>query len=140
MAMSHELIHQFKISHQSILEVMGEINRSIRSYPKVKPQLRDLHTKLLAHLGKQDDRLLASLAQFFSADREAGKMIEFLQVDLKDTKIKALIFFDNHSGEMDDIRARNFPRHFTEFSAVMTGRIKLEEDYLFPLLAKIPPS
>lgn len=132
--MSADLIYQFKTAHQSIQVTIDQINSSIRSYNQAKPKIRDLHIKLLAHFGKQNDALFNPLAEFYADHRSSAKMIEFLRYDLKDVKVKLLIFFDRHSGEMGDVHHRTFPKDFIEFSKVLTGRIKIEEDFLLPLL------
>ena len=132
--MPDDLIRQFKVAHQSILVTIDQINQNIRSYSKAKPFIRDLQAKLLAHFERQNDSLFKPLEGFHADHRPSAKMIEFLRYDLKDIKIKLLIFFDRHSGEINDMCNRSFPKDFTEFSQAVIGRIKVEEDFLLPLL------
>ena len=132
--MNDELIKQFKTAHQSILVTIDQINPMTRSYRQAKPFIRDLQTKLLAHFERQNDSLFKPLEEFHAEHRPSAKMIEFLRYDLKDIKIKLLVFFDRHSGEINDIYNRSFPKDFTEFSQAVIGRIKVEEDFLLPLL------
>ena len=131
-------LRQFKVAHQSILETIDQIQQSVRFYNQVKPHIRILEDQLLVYFGKQDENLYGPLIVHYAANREATKMIEFLRLDLRDLKIKLLIFFDQHSGEMGDQHARNFPKDFMEFAAAVIGRMRIEEDYLFPLLQNFP--
>ena len=132
--MADDLIKQFKLAHQSILVTIDQINPIIRSYRQAKPFIRDLQAKLLAHFERQNNSLFKPIEEFYADHRPSAKMIEFLRYDLKDIKIKLLIFFDRHSGEIDDICSRSFPKDFTEFSQAVIGRMKVEEDFLLPLL------
>lgn len=136
--MSRQLVENFSSAHATILNSIDQILLVSRSYSQVKPHLRALHEKVLAHLGRQDKVLIAKLTEAAGDNREAAKMLEFLVFDLKNIKIKYLIFYDNHSGEMADINARTFPKDFQEFSDELITRIKMEEEYLFPLLKKLP--
>lgn len=136
--MSLQLVENFSSAHATILNSIDQIFLVCRSYSQVKPLLRALHEKVLAHLGRQDKVFIAKLTEAAGDNREAAKMLEFLVYDLKNIKIKYLIFYDNHSGEMADINARTFPKDFQEFSDELITRIKMEEEYLFPFLKKLP--
>ena len=135
--MPDDLTKQFKVAHQSILTTIDQINQNIRSYLKAKPFIRELQTKLLAHFEQQNDSLYDSLIKFYDHDRPSMKTIEFLRYDLKDIKVKLLVFFDRHSGEMGDVHGKSFPKDFSEFSENILGRIKIEEDFLLPLFKKM---
>ena len=69
---------------------------------------------------------------------EALKMLEFLSHDLKDIKVKFLLFSDRHSGEVLDLSARSFPKDLQDFMKEIIDRFNAEEEYLFPLIAKLP--
>ncbi len=134
--MSQELITSFKAAHQTILISLQEVQSFSRSYTHVKPKIRDLHAQVLVHFERQGKGFYQQLSHFYSEDREASKMLEFLVHDFKEIKIKYLIFYDRHSGEMADVNARSFPKDFMEFVDALIARIKIEQEYLFPLLNK----
>jgi len=138
--MSQALIESFRQGHQSILTSIDQIQRVSRSYIQAKPLLRLLHEKIIEHLARQDATMMNRLQDFYHEDRESRKMLEFLSHDLKDIKVKFLIFYDKHSGEVLDLNARSFPKDFQDFVQEVLDRFNTEEEYLFPLIAKLPSS
>ena len=132
------LIDGFKLSHQMLTDCISQVQLVTRSYPLAKQKLKELYSNLLNHFTRQDHRLYDRLSLFYIDDRQATKMLEFLTHDLKDLKIRYLVFFDLHPGEMTGGHPRTFPLDFNEFAKSILARIKMEEDYLFPLLEKLP--
>lgn len=135
--MSQQLIESFRLGHHSILRSLDEIQRVARQYNQTKPLLRNLHEKIIEHLARQDARMMKQLADFYHEDREVTKMLEFLAHDLKDIKVRFLLFYDKHSGEVLDLNSRSFPRDIQDFTQELSDRFSAEEEYLFPLLAKL---
>ena len=138
--MPSTIIASFQSGHRAILQSLDQIYQVVRAYPQAKPRLRELNSIVLAHLGRQNKQMLDQLQVHYHDNRQASKMLEFLIHDLKEIKIKYLVFFDKHSGEMADINARNFSRDFQEFSGELIHRLKMEEEYFFPLLVEVPLS
>ena len=135
--MAQQLAHSFRIGHQSIVENLSQLQAVARSYQIAKPVIRELRERLLNHFGKQNDALFDSLRSYYSDDRESLKILEFLTHNLKDIKVKYIIFFEKHSGEMADMSSKSFPVDFYGFSKDVLAHIKLEEEYLLPLLEKL---
>jgi len=138
MADPQEVIASLKTGHQAIVNCIAEIQPLLRSYLSAKPKLREFHKTLLAHFNLQNAALADRLSAHYVDNREALKMVEFLTVDLKDIKVRYLLFFEQHSGELPDINARSFPKDFMSFAGLLLARIKMEEDYLIPLISKLP--
>lgn len=136
--LAEDIIANLKTSHQAIVNEIDSIQSSARSYTAVKPHLREMSKILLAHFSRQNDPFFDKLRQSTAGDRQAAKMIEFLSYDTKDIKIKFLVFFDRYSGDLADIGSRTFPKDFTDFAREILSRVRLEEDYLFPLIARLP--
>ena len=134
--MPEDVIRTLTTAHYSILETVDRLQLNIRNYPKAKPLIRELHQKLMAHFSHQNEPFFMALQAQCGQARESLKMLEFLQFDLKEIKVNLLVFFDRHSGEMDDIHFRSFPKDFTDLSGLIIGRIKMEKDYLIPILQK----
>ncbi len=135
--MSEELIEDFKVNHKAIIDTLGQLQLLTRSYLEAKPKIRELERKLLPYFQSENKEFFDRLSGFYASDRPSLKMIEFLVDDLKDLKIKFLIFFERHSGGMEDRHWRDFPVDFTKFSNEILARIKIEKDYLFVLLNRI---
>lgn len=129
-----EALNYIRQAHETIVLSVDTIEQSIRNYPKIKGEIRHLQTKLLAHYSFQNANFYDRIKNMHQESREALKMVEFLTADLTELKIKTLLFFDMHSGELSDQKPKNFPYDFTQFSREITGRLKIEEQYLLPLL------
>ncbi|MDP8266485.1 MAG: hypothetical protein P9M07_06005 [Candidatus Aceula meridiana] len=134
--MPENYFQTLKVGHQFIVEALSEVQPFLRSYPEAKPRLRALSESLAVFLGHQDKRMFDALYDFYKNDRPSTKMIDFLLHDLKDLKIKYLIFFDKHSGEVLSHHKNSFPKDFMDFQSQVLGRLKIEEEYLFPLLKR----
>lgn len=130
------LVTSFKEAHRSILLAIDQIHAELRSYSKIRYGLSSFNEMLSAHCKRQDKEFFLHLTKRCLGDRESLKLLEFLELDLKELKVQMLIFFDRYSQGCGEIVARNFPRDFTAFSRVVIDRIETEEEYLFPLLLK----
>ena len=131
------LITGFKLSHQLLTDSIAQIQLSLRSYAQAKPKLREFYDNLHNHFSRQDQKLYERLSLRYVDERPTIKMLEFLIHDLKDLKVKYLVFYDQHSAEMAGGHPRSFPVDFNEFADNVLARIKIEEDYLLPLLEKL---
>ncbi len=131
------VISRFRLHHQAIIDAINQVMMNSRSYMDVKPNLRSFREALLNHYSQQNEELWNWLESSYLSDREASKMIDFLMHDLKEAKVKFLIFFDKYSGEMGDMGSRSFPKEFSDFSKEIQTRLQIEEEYLFPLLEKL---
>jgi hypothetical protein len=135
--MNSDHLKYFSSAHQSLLEALNSIQPFLRAYPQAKPRLRELASLLVVLFAKEDQAFFDTLYAFYKEDRPSTKMIDFLVHDLKEAKLSYLIFSEKHSGESGDIHARSFPKDFTDFARELTQRVKMEEEYLFPLLRKM---
>lgn len=124
----------FQQGHHTILQSVDKVQIAARSYSAGRAAFTEFGEVLLAHFRKQDVPFFRALQEFFAEDREALKMIEFLIVDLKDMKVRYLIFDDRYGLYPTGNDARTFAKDFRELADAVIGRIRLEEEYLFPLL------
>ena len=134
--MSVNLILRFRTGHRAIKMTLSQIQIVARSYSRAKPLLHELSEVLLAHWGQQHEAFWDRLNIFYVDDRERTKMLEFLTHSLKDLKVRYMVFFDQYTGEWGDVGSRNFVKDFTNFSDEVIARIKIEEEYLFPLIER----
>lgn len=135
--MTNSRIKALRGGHDAIIEVISQIEPSLRFYNKIKPLLRELNALVLSHFTRQNDILYKRLEEYYAQDRPSLKILEFLVFDLKELKVNYLYFFDKHTGEMGDRETLGFPVEFMNFSRQILGRIKMEEEYLFPLIDRL---
>lgn len=124
--------------HEQLVQNICDIQAVVREYPLAKPKLMQLYNLLIEHLSRQDQEFYQRLQTANGDDRAVIKMLDFLVHDLKELKIAYLTFMDKHTAEVTDIQPHGFPKDFSDFSQLILTRIKIEEEYLFPLLDKLP--
>lgn len=127
-------MQELKMGHLAMIEQIDQIHQVIHHYPDVKPKLRGLQTILLNHFEKQKQKFYQLLMEHFLSNQEKSKNIQFLEQDIKNLKVKTLIFYDEHPADMGDIRPKAFMLDFQVFSGDLTGRMYDERKYLFPLI------
>ncbi len=127
-------IETFKKGHDSIYHSIDQIQLSIRSYPQVKTKLRVLEDSLSAHFSKQNSEFFEKLRKGCRDDHSSLRMIDFLEHNIKECKIKFLQFFDVYSKEMGGLGSPKFPLQFTSFCKDILTHLQIEEEYLFPLI------
>ena len=137
--MSINYLKHLSLSHSSLVEAISAVQPFLRSYLEAKPKLYEFNQRLLLFFSEEDHLFFNALYAFYKEDRSSTKMIDFLKHDLAQLKIEYLTFFDEHSAETFDTHARSFPKNFMTFADQILGRIKIEEEYLFPLLQKMVP-
>lgn len=126
---SADILAHFKREHEGILHALDGVLGRVRSCPQAP--LQELSQGLFAHFEKQGKDFYQKLLERHPSDR----MIEFLSHDLKDLKIKCLVFFETHGASPGNkVRAGSFPKEFMELKDAVVNRLKIEEEYLFPLL------
>lgn len=129
--------NSFRLSHEALLGSIVQVQSTARNYLQAKPALFELNERMKAFFGREDEEFYNQLKNFFAEDREVLKMIEFLIHDLNDLKIQFLIFSEKHAGDLANQSGRNFVKDFRDFSSAVIARVKMEEDRLIPLLARI---
>ena len=135
MAECSAVIDNLVKGHGILLSTINQMQTCLRSYSAIKPQLQEFEGQVFGHLGQQNKELFEQLSEYFREDRQKLKMIEFLTVNLKDIKIKALTLFDQFpAADKADRYPGLFPKQFTDFTQELMARIKLEGEYLLPLL------
>ena len=122
--------------HQALKECIVAVQTVVRSYPEARPALHALETVLITHWERQTQQVFTDLSRFFQESRQDIKMLEFLLHDLKDMKIKTLVFYDQYSGALPIQEAHSLRKNFHRFTEDILNRIRIEEEYFLPLLAK----
>lgn len=136
--MSQKACQSYKTAHQSIIDSVDQLMPLLRSYSQAKPKLRILHQKLLNHFGRQNQELFDRLRDCHRSDPDTLKLLDFLLHESKGIRIQFLLFSDKHSGEMGDVNARTFPLDFQNFIRDLIAYLKIEDEYLLPLLERLP--
>lgn len=133
-------VNALRLSHEAILNSLLSVQAVSRSYLQAKPALFEFNERIRAYLEKQDSEMYERLRAIFAQDREALKMLEFLEHDLRDLKVQFLIFSEKHTGDLANQSGRNFIKEFKGFADAVIARVKVEESYLVPLLVRIKDS
>lgn len=128
---------QLRLNHKTIEQDVINIEQVLRSYPAVKPLLRLLQEKLFNHFYFLGREWFQDLQKNDFLTREQLKALDSLTQDLKEMKVRALIFFDDFPADMGDVHPINFPKRFMDFSKDILARFRVEENYLIPLLEAI---
>ena len=134
MKISPDLVKKFRKAHDGIVTLIDQIQQVVRFYPKARGKIGELDKVVTLHLTMQDEKLYATLAHHYEAQRDKIKTIEFLVHNLKEIKIKHLMFCDRYQQGVGEIVQRTFPKDFTEYVQELVTRLDLEEEYLFPLI------
>jgi hypothetical protein len=116
-------VNQYRLSQEAVLAAVLKMKDGLRDPAAARRLWPALREQLFTFLGRQDRGFFSALQEFFTRDREAEKMLEFLDCDLKELKL-TLAELEAKYGE-GGAAARRF-----------VGRIRLEEEYLVPLLEK----
>ena len=131
------LLTQLKFGHQAIIFSLDDLQQVVRSYNQAKPKLRALQNTLLDHFSLMKNDLYDFLRAQLQNDSQALKTIEFLDFDIKDIKIKTLVFFDEFPADMGDVHPVNFPKKFSDYTHELAAHLRTERQKLFPLLERL---
>lgn len=129
---NEEIFSKLQLGQQAIIDDMDQIQTSIQNYNEVKPKLRMLYDHLFLHFSYQNNELLVALKAHVLEDRQKSKILDFLEQDIKEAKVRLLAFVDEFPADMGDIRPISFPKKFTDFSRDIMMRMQMERQYLFP--------
>jgi hypothetical protein len=128
-------VNQYRLSQEAVLAAVLKMKEWLRDPAATRRSWPALREQLFTFFGRQDRGFFSALQEFFARDREAEKMLEFLECDLKELKL-TLAELEAKYGEGGAAARRVAPRDFTELAGRVVGRIRLEEEYLVPLLEK----
>ncbi len=120
----------FQAAHAVILNDIDRIREHARDYHKAHMMLQEFDIVLCEYFKAQDGAFYEKFGVVANL-----KIIEFLARDIQDLKIDWLAFMDRFPSNAHEVRVRNFPREFLEFSNKVRERLFLEQDQIFPLLA-----
>lgn len=110
--------------HEMILDQIFKC-RTGGKLQKNLEQFRNLEQIVLAHLSSQSPRFYQALEEHLRNEKSQLKILEYLIFDLKDLKIKLLIFMDAPAAT------------FYEFKNDLTIRVSIEKERLIPLIESI---
>ena len=137
LSMVDDTLSRFRKSHVELLGACEDVAGFARQYEKAKPAIHRLRDILFQHFTLQKSDLFETLRLSDDLNREEARMLESLQVDLRNLKITAIEFFDQYPADMGDIHPVAFPSRFQQFFHDIQARINLEEQYLIPLIRKV---
>jgi len=98
-------------AHREIVSSIDQVQCVIRSFNKSRSKLKDFAGVLSAHLKRQDE-VFDRLKDLYKEDRQASKMLEFLEVNLREIRIHLLTFMDQYLFEPGGTVERTFAKDF----------------------------
>lgn len=116
------MLDQLKFGHTALADQLGRVQASVQTRGKMRNEIQLLENYLLKHISLQDKNFYNGLRQNYESERERLKIVEFLDKDLTELKVKTLTFLEEQ------------PKNPEEFFRTVIGRIKVEQEYLFPLI------
>jgi len=132
-----QLVADLRQGHLDLIEMLAYMESNIRSFPAIEPAILKLQNQLLNHLKLQNDQLIEDLSEYYGHDQEKKKMVEFFIFDTRELKIKVITFVEKFVGTKSEALIHLFPKEGMELAKDIRLRLKLEEDYLFPLIENV---
>ncbi len=127
----------FQKRNQDLEELMYSFLGSIRRTSFLQDRIPKLDEQMTGYFKAQGDEFYQYLNKKFSDNEQALKMLDFLTSDLRYVKAKYLKFYEKYGDTMSEVTWRSFPKEFNEFSREMMARLRIEKEYLFPLLDQL---
>ena len=131
--MTSKFIEELKEQHRSIIDefnillslLMKEENKSILK------QLKKIKSKILKHLKLENKKLYPQLLKIVGdVSKTAGSFYNEMERIGK----KAMEFFDSYTTKAEE--SKQFRNETKDIISIITRRINIEEDVLFPLYEK----
>ena len=120
--------------HQLIDDVLDEALKAIKARRADSACIDAFYNLVSKYLVKQDKDFYKGLRDWLSASNKSFSMVEFLEYDIKDLKIKLFVFYDrflhvHHAGRYQAVL-----RDWHELADAVQVHLQVERKYLFPLL------
>ncbi|SCA57924.1 conserved hypothetical protein [Candidatus Terasakiella magnetica] len=122
------LIRILKAEHLNIAHTLSEVMLFGVNTPEGKEQLMAAKSGLLMHLQREDAELYPVLVEAAKTDENLGKTVDLFLADIMEVTEKALAFFAKYENVNDHAE---FEADFTELLALLTQRIKSEEQVIY---------
>ncbi len=127
----------FRRRREQITHSLLQLQSLRNNFREARRMIGEPREMIYYYFGRQDEHFYGKLEIFFTDNRPAIKMIEFLKHDLKELKIKTFGFFEQYGYGNPLEQGRNFPRDLRWYMQLVTDRFGVEEDYLVPLLKRM---
>ncbi|MCC7496505.1 MAG: hemerythrin domain-containing protein [Bryobacterales bacterium] len=127
-----QLIDELKADHKRLIDLLEKARR-LGATPEAFQILKQARSTLLTHIGKEDARL-------YPAMRAAGdqhgiaSLLNLFGSDMAKVSESALRFFTKHGDGKSTVE---FTADFARLMAVITTRMRREEERLYPAYEKL---
>ncbi len=135
--MTENPIEQFRQRRDIVNHSLLQLALLRSDYRLARQKTGDCREIIYGYLKRQDEQFYSSLSDFYKENRPALKIIEFLTQDLKELKVQTFGFFEKYGVANPLEQGRNFAKDLREYMKFIENRLRLEEDYLVPLLKRM---
>lgn len=139
-----ELVEQLKAEHRALVsqldEIRGNIDKKTGKLPveKAAETLRIVKEVLLAHIGKEDEKLYPVLRRAAATDIQIEALLKRFGDEMSKISVEALGFFEKYSTQ--GLLTRAFGPDFERLYGVLEARIRAEETELYPAYDRVHES
>lgn len=130
------LISKYKTDHEQLLSLYGLINNlyQTRNYEEASKKLNEMRVALPAHILDEELNFYIYLKHCYHLDKDTQELMMKQRKDIKVIGLSAINFLKKYSkmgsGISDD---PDFEKDFEELGQILTKRISMEENELYPL-------
>ncbi|MHC4266828.1 MAG: hemerythrin domain-containing protein [Planctomycetota bacterium] len=128
------LIEEFKREHLGIIALLNEVKELGILSKEGQAKLMSIKASLLEHLWSENERIYPVLWKEAERNKDLKELLDLFAIEMEGvSKVVEQFFNKFHEGTLD----KNFPHEFEDLFAVVSKRIKNEEDILYGEYEKI---
>ena len=130
------LVNELKKEHEALVSVLNEIKDLGITSQEGKDKLSAAKNGLLAHLKREDLELYPKLKEAAVNNDQLKRTLEHFSKEMEEISSFALEFFDKYESGAEGVE---FIRDFGKLIGGLRGRIRREENILYPEYDKLNP-
>jgi len=131
------LIDTLKKDHQKLIEVYTKISNAINKddFEQTKILVKEFVGEYNKHILLEDVELYVALEEKYKEKKQILRTIKTIEKDMNNIT-KTITFFERKYKEITPNNKDLFLEEFRNIGRVLTQRVELEEERLYPLLHK----
>ncbi|MDH5681306.1 MAG: hemerythrin domain-containing protein [Spirochaetota bacterium] len=131
-----ELVNELKKEHDILVTVLNEVKEIGISSQEGKDKLSAAKNGLLAHLKKEDEQLYPKLRVAATSNEQLQRTLDHFLREMEEISSFAIEFFGKYESGGEGVE---FIRDFGKLIGGLRGRIRREENILYPEYDKLFP-
>jgi len=128
------LTEELKSEHATLVKILGEVKEIGVTSEEGQDKLMTARDGLLAHLGKEDEKLYPTLKERSASDDNLKNLLDTFAKDMDEISKVALGFFDKYQDGGSPIE---FAKDFGALYGALANRIRKEESILYAEYDKV---